>query len=63
MPHTRRINAGGSRPEGFDTRRATKVGVLGVGMTGAGIAYAPRNDHGSIAPPELMCQPIRDSVR
>jgi 3-hydroxyacyl-CoA dehydrogenase/enoyl-CoA hydratase/3-hydroxybutyryl-CoA epimerase len=33
------INAGGSRPEGHDTRRATKVAVLGAGMMGAGIAY------------------------
>jgi 3-hydroxyacyl-CoA dehydrogenase/enoyl-CoA hydratase/3-hydroxybutyryl-CoA epimerase len=33
------INGGGSRPEGHDTWRATKVGVLGAGMMGAGIAY------------------------
>jgi 3-hydroxyacyl-CoA dehydrogenase/enoyl-CoA hydratase/3-hydroxybutyryl-CoA epimerase len=33
------INAGGSRPSGFETRRATKVAVLGAGMMGAGIAY------------------------
>ena len=38
------INAGGSRPEGYPTRRATKVAVLGAGMMGAGIAYvAARN--------------------
>ncbi|HEY0559510.1 MAG TPA: 3-hydroxyacyl-CoA dehydrogenase NAD-binding domain-containing protein [Frankiaceae bacterium] len=33
------INAGGSRPAGFDTWKATKVGVLGAGMMGAAIAY------------------------
>ncbi|MGH3366235.1 MAG: 3-hydroxyacyl-CoA dehydrogenase NAD-binding domain-containing protein [Nocardioidaceae bacterium] len=33
------INAGGSRPDGVPTFRATKVGVLGAGMMGAGIAY------------------------
>jgi 3-hydroxyacyl-CoA dehydrogenase/enoyl-CoA hydratase/3-hydroxybutyryl-CoA epimerase len=33
------INAGGSRPSGFETRRATRVAVLGAGMMGAGIAY------------------------
>ncbi|MCV7431609.1 3-hydroxyacyl-CoA dehydrogenase NAD-binding domain-containing protein [Mycolicibacterium bacteremicum] len=33
------INAGKSRPEGYDTFRATKVGILGAGMMGAGIAY------------------------
>ena len=33
------INAGGSRPSGFEPRRATRVAVLGAGMMGAGIAY------------------------
>ena len=33
------INAGKLRPEGVPTYRATKVGVLGAGMMGAGIAY------------------------
>ncbi|MGH3913366.1 MAG: 3-hydroxyacyl-CoA dehydrogenase NAD-binding domain-containing protein [Pseudonocardiaceae bacterium] len=33
------INKGGSRPEGFPRRRFRKVGVLGAGMMGAGIAY------------------------
>jgi 3-hydroxyacyl-CoA dehydrogenase/enoyl-CoA hydratase/3-hydroxybutyryl-CoA epimerase len=33
------INAGGSRPEGYPPRPATKVAVLGAGMMGAGIAY------------------------
>jgi 3-hydroxyacyl-CoA dehydrogenase/enoyl-CoA hydratase/3-hydroxybutyryl-CoA epimerase len=33
------INSGGSRPQGFDTFTATKVGVIGAGMMGAGIAY------------------------
>lgn len=33
------INSGKSRPEGHDTFRATKVGILGAGMMGAGIAY------------------------
>jgi 3-hydroxyacyl-CoA dehydrogenase/enoyl-CoA hydratase/3-hydroxybutyryl-CoA epimerase len=33
------INSGSLRPQGFDTYRATKVGVLGAGMMGAGIAY------------------------
>ncbi len=33
------INAGGSRPAGYETRRATRVAVLGAGMMGAGIAY------------------------
>ncbi|MGH3356251.1 MAG: 3-hydroxyacyl-CoA dehydrogenase NAD-binding domain-containing protein, partial [Nocardioidaceae bacterium] len=33
------ISAGGSRPDGVPTFRATKVGVLGAGMMGAGIAY------------------------
>lgn len=33
------IKAGGSRPKGFETRQATRVGVIGAGMMGAGIAY------------------------
>ncbi len=33
------INAGGSRPAGYDKRAATRVAVLGAGMMGAGIAY------------------------
>lgn len=33
------IDSGGNRPQGYDTWRATKVGVLGAGMMGAGIAY------------------------
>jgi 3-hydroxyacyl-CoA dehydrogenase/enoyl-CoA hydratase/3-hydroxybutyryl-CoA epimerase len=33
------INAGGSRPAGFEKRKATKVAVIGAGMMGAGIAY------------------------
>ncbi len=33
------INAGGSRPAGYDKRPAQKVAVLGAGMMGAGIAY------------------------
>jgi 3-hydroxyacyl-CoA dehydrogenase / enoyl-CoA hydratase / 3-hydroxybutyryl-CoA epimerase len=33
------INAGGSRPAGFEKRPARKVAVLGAGMMGAGIAY------------------------
>jgi 3-hydroxyacyl-CoA dehydrogenase / enoyl-CoA hydratase / 3-hydroxybutyryl-CoA epimerase len=33
------INKGESRPDGFDTWKATKVAVLGAGMMGAGIAY------------------------
>ena len=34
------INAGKLRPEGHETFVATKVGVLGAGMMGAGIAYS-----------------------
>lgn len=33
------INSGGSRPEGFPTYTTSKVGVVGAGMMGAGIAY------------------------
>ncbi|MBU1331560.1 MAG: enoyl-CoA hydratase/isomerase family protein [Gammaproteobacteria bacterium] len=33
------INAGGSRPQGLPTYQTKKVGVLGAGMMGAGIAY------------------------
>jgi 3-hydroxyacyl-CoA dehydrogenase/enoyl-CoA hydratase/3-hydroxybutyryl-CoA epimerase len=33
------INAGGSRPDGYQPRPAQKVAVLGAGMMGAGIAY------------------------
>jgi 3-hydroxyacyl-CoA dehydrogenase/enoyl-CoA hydratase/3-hydroxybutyryl-CoA epimerase len=33
------INKGGSRPQGFEKYTARKVGVLGAGMMGAGIAY------------------------
>ncbi|KHL10662.1 3-hydroxyacyl-CoA dehydrogenase/enoyl-CoA hydratase/3-hydroxybutyryl-CoA epimerase [Mumia flava] len=33
------INAGGSRPDGVEKTRATKLAVLGAGMMGAGIAY------------------------
>ena len=34
------INAGSLRPEGVPAFRAVKVGVLGAGMMGAGIAYS-----------------------
>lgn len=34
------IKAGGSRPKGIPAWKATKVGILGAGMMGAGIAYA-----------------------
>jgi 3-hydroxyacyl-CoA dehydrogenase / enoyl-CoA hydratase / 3-hydroxybutyryl-CoA epimerase len=33
------INAGGSRPQGLAPNTTTKVGVIGAGMMGAGIAY------------------------
>ena len=33
------INAGGSRPEGVEKTKATKLAILGAGMMGAGIAY------------------------
>ena len=33
------INGGGSRPEGIGKTPITKIGVLGAGMMGAGIAY------------------------
>jgi 3-hydroxyacyl-CoA dehydrogenase/enoyl-CoA hydratase/3-hydroxybutyryl-CoA epimerase len=33
------INSGGSRPDGYEKFTARKVGVLGAGMMGAGIAY------------------------
>lgn len=33
------INSGGSRPEGYPTYTTSKVGVVGAGMMGAGIAY------------------------
>ena len=33
------INAGKLRPQGIEPWKATKVGVLGAGMMGAGIAY------------------------
>ena len=33
------INSGSLRPEGFETFTATRLGVLGAGMMGAGIAY------------------------
>jgi len=34
------INKGKSRPEGFDKRSVKKLGILGAGMMGAGIAYS-----------------------
>ena len=34
------INSGALRPEGYDVYKPTKVGVLGAGMMGAGIAYS-----------------------
>jgi len=34
------INAGGSRPDGVEKETFKKVGVLGAGMMGAGIAYS-----------------------
>ena len=33
------INSGGSRPQAYDRQKITKVGVLGAGMMGQGIAY------------------------
>ena len=33
------INSGALRPQGIEPWKATKVGVLGAGMMGAGIAY------------------------
>ena len=35
-----KVNGGASRPAGFDPYRARKVGILGAGMMGQGIAYA-----------------------
>ncbi|MBA57414.1 MAG: 3-hydroxyacyl-CoA dehydrogenase [Pseudomonadales bacterium] len=34
------ISKGGSRPQGFDKYTTKKVGILGAGMMGAGIAYS-----------------------
>lgn len=34
------IKSGGSRPQDIEKWKATKVGILGAGMMGAGIAYA-----------------------
>ncbi|QWC86281.1 enoyl-CoA hydratase/isomerase family protein [Nocardioidaceae bacterium] len=34
------INSGALRPEGYDVYKPAKVGVLGAGMMGAGIAYS-----------------------
>ncbi|GGW39711.1 3-hydroxyacyl-CoA dehydrogenase NAD-binding domain-containing protein [Streptomyces griseoloalbus] len=34
------INSGGSRPDGYPRHTARRVGVLGAGMMGAGIAYS-----------------------
>ena len=33
------INGGGSRPDGIEQVKINKIGVLGAGMMGAGIAY------------------------
>jgi len=33
------INKGKSRPEGFEKKSVKKLGILGAGMMGAGIAY------------------------
>src|SRR5699024_2541428 len=33
------INAGGSRPDGFEPTQASKLAVIGAGMMGAGIAH------------------------
>ncbi|MGH3723236.1 MAG: 3-hydroxyacyl-CoA dehydrogenase NAD-binding domain-containing protein [Mycobacterium sp.] len=33
------IKSGGSRPDGYSKHMVTKVGILGAGMMGAGIAY------------------------
>jgi 3-hydroxyacyl-CoA dehydrogenase/enoyl-CoA hydratase/3-hydroxybutyryl-CoA epimerase len=33
------INGGGSRPDGIESVKINKIGVLGAGMMGAGIAY------------------------
>ena len=33
------INGGGSRPDGIGKTPITRIGVLGAGMMGAGIAY------------------------
>ncbi len=33
------INNGGSRPDGYEVSKVTKLAVLGAGMMGAGIAY------------------------
>lgn len=38
--HMNEIKSGKSRPEGFPTAKFTRVGVLGAGLMGAGIAYA-----------------------
>ncbi|UGT41570.1 3-hydroxyacyl-CoA dehydrogenase NAD-binding domain-containing protein [Nocardia yamanashiensis] len=34
-----KVQGGGSRPEGYPVRKPKKVGILGAGMMGAGIAY------------------------
>ncbi|GAB3100301.1 3-hydroxyacyl-CoA dehydrogenase [Aestuariicella hydrocarbonica] len=35
-----KLNAGASRPEGFDKSEVKKLGVIGAGMMGQGIAYS-----------------------
>lgn len=35
-----KVNAGESRPDGFDKTEFAKVGIIGAGMMGAGIAYS-----------------------
>src|SRR6201985_627100 len=37
--HLQHINGGGSRPDGIEPVKINKIGVLGAGMMGAGIAY------------------------
>jgi 3-hydroxyacyl-CoA dehydrogenase/enoyl-CoA hydratase/3-hydroxybutyryl-CoA epimerase len=34
-----KVNGGASRPQGFDKGKVSKVGILGAGMMGQGIAY------------------------
>jgi 3-hydroxyacyl-CoA dehydrogenase/enoyl-CoA hydratase/3-hydroxybutyryl-CoA epimerase len=37
---TNKIKSGASRPQGFEKSKVNKVGILGAGMMGAGVAYA-----------------------
>src|SRR6201996_8074121 len=50
------INGGGSRPDGIEPIKINKIGVLGAGMMGAGIAYVSAKAGFDVVPKDVSIE-------